>query len=121
MSKIFETVVTKIGPEATTMIAEANMFILFGEGAPKDLADYCFTHTSKEVTGVIQAGGYLLVDGYEFLITSVGNLVYQNLVNLGHITVSLDGATESDLPGTLHIQAPSAPNIKLNSVIEIYE
>lgn len=121
MTKIFETTVTKIGPEAINMLTDANMFILFGEGAPEDLAEYCFTHSSKEVTGTIHPGGYLVIDDTEYLITAVGNVVEKNLSSLGHITVSLDGSTEGSLPGALHIQAPAIPTIQLNSVIQIYE
>ncbi len=118
---VFETTVTKVGPEASNMITDAGMFILFGEGAPEDLAEFCFTHSSKAVNGPIQKGGYVVIDDQEYLITAVGSVVEQNLANLGHITVSLDGAGEPTLPGTLHIQAPSAPQIGVGTVIQIFE
>ncbi|MHC5865626.1 PTS glucitol/sorbitol transporter subunit IIA, partial [Streptococcus pyogenes] len=43
MSVIFETKVVAIGPEALGMIEGANMLILFGEEAPADLAEFCFS------------------------------------------------------------------------------
>ncbi|KXT77474.1 PTS glucitol/sorbitol transporter subunit IIA [Streptococcus sp. DD13] len=121
MTKIFETTVTKIGPDAQNMIDEANMFILFGDGAPDDLADYCFTHNCRKVAGDIHPGGYLVIDDEEYLITAVGSVVSKNLSTLGHITVALDGSTEVTLPGTLHIQVTVPPVIQQGSVIQIYE
>lgn len=118
---VFETKVTNIGPEAVNMMTEAGMFILFGEGAPEDLAEFCFTHDSKTVNGTIQKGGYMVIDEQEYLITAVGSVVGKNLASLGHITVSLDGAGEAALPGTLHILAPNAPQIELGTVIQIFE
>ena len=42
MEKIFDATIVQVGPEAESMIEGANMFILFGEGAPADLAEFCF-------------------------------------------------------------------------------
>lgn len=119
MTTLFETYIVGIGPEAEGMLSEANMFILFGAGAPADLAEYCFTIDNKNLAGEIQIGGKLLVDGVAYPITAVGNLVETNLANLGHITVSLDGSEEGSLPGTLHIQAEALPQLKEGSLIQI--
>lgn len=121
MKKVFETKIIAIGPEAQNMITDAGMFILFGEGAPDDLAEFCFTIDNKTLTGHIQVGGFLVVDGLEYPITAVGSVVEKNLRNLGHITVSLDGSTEGSLPGTLHIQADDIPLLKENSVLQLFE
>ncbi|MBY5034245.1 PTS glucitol/sorbitol transporter subunit IIA [Streptococcus gallolyticus] len=119
MSTIFETRIKAIGPEAENMIEEAGMFILFGDGAPDDLAQYCFTIDNKEVNGEIQPGGQLLIDGHAYPITAVGNVVEKNLSALGHITVSLDGSLESSLPGTLHVDVDDVPVLKEGALIQI--
>lgn len=56
MSVIFETRVVAIGPEALGMIEGANMSTPFGEGAPADLAEFCFT-INKDLKGSIPVGG----------------------------------------------------------------
>ncbi|MGT2753767.1 PTS glucitol/sorbitol transporter subunit IIA [Streptococcus ovis] len=120
MKKVFETKIIAIGPEAQNMIADAGMFILFGEGAPADLAEFCFTINDKTLARPIQIGGKLVVDGLEYPITAVGGVVEKNLSNLGHITVALDGSVEGSLPGTLHIQVENPPVLKEGTVIQIF-
>lgn len=120
MVKIFETKVLEVGPEAQGMIDGADMMILFGEGAPQDLAEYCFMIDNKNLTGSIKVGGRLVVDGKTFPITSVGEVVEKNLVNLGHITISFDGDKEGSLPGTLHVSAPDKVQLRSGSIIQLF-
>ncbi|WP_165212155.1 PTS glucitol/sorbitol transporter subunit IIA [Streptococcus tangpeifui] len=120
MAKIFETKVLEVGPEAQGMIDGADMMILFGEGAPQDLAEYCFTIDNKHLTGPIKVGGRLVVDGEDFPITSVGEVVEKNLVNLGHITIAFDGDREGSLPGTLHVLAPNKVQLGSGSIIQLF-
>ncbi|AWN19675.1 PTS glucitol/sorbitol transporter subunit IIA [Streptococcus sobrinus] len=120
MAKIFETKVLVVGPEAQEMIDGADMMILFGEGAPQDLAEYCFMIDNKDLTGPIQVGGHLVVDGQAFPITSVGDVVEKNLINLGHITISFDGDSEGSLPGTLHVSAPDKIQLSQGSLIQLF-
>lgn len=121
MSKIFETKVVAVGPEAQGMIKGANMLILFGAGAPIDWAEFCFTIDNKNLTGSIHPGGKVVVDNQEYPITAVGNVVETNLSNLGHITISFDGSTEGSLPGTLHIDAPNKVTVKEGTVIQFFD
>lgn len=119
MNKIFETKITQVGIEAQNMIRDAKILILFGEEAPADLAEYCFKINNKKLSGTIEAGGQLIIDDQCFPITSVGNLVEKNLINLGHITISFDDSTGGSLPGTLHVKSKKIINIKLHSIIQI--
>lgn len=119
MSTIFQTKVVAIGPEAAGMIEATNMLILFGEGAPADLAEFCFTIDSKELTGEIAVGGKLVIDSVAFPITAVGNVVEKNLSNLGHITINFDGSSQGSLPGTLHVAADRLPSLSEGSIIQI--
>ena len=119
MSVIFETKVVAIGPEALGMIEGANMLILFGEGAPEDLAEFCFTIDNKDLKDRIHVGGRLLIDQQEFPITAVGDVVEKNLRNLGHISIHFDGSTEGSLPGTLHVQSEKLPILQEGTIIQL--
>lgn len=119
MSTIFETRIQAVGPEAEKMVEEAGVFILFGDGAPDDLAQFCFTIDNKEVSGEIKPGGELLIDGHVYPITAVGNVVEKNLTALGHITVSLDGSHEGSLPGTMHVDIDDVPILREGTLIQI--
>lgn len=120
MVKIFETKIVAVGPEAEEMINGANMLILFGQGAPADLAEYCFTIDNKNLNDDITSGGRLKIDDLEFTITAVGNLVNKNLSNLGHITISFDGSSQASLPGTLHVDGPQRPVISEGSLVSFW-
>lgn len=120
MTKIFEANIVSIGDQAPSMITEANMLILFGMEAPIDLADYCYKISNKDLSGSIQVGGRLVIDGVDYPITAVGSVVEQNLSALGHITISFDGSTEGTLPGTLHVSTAISPVVQLNSMVQIF-
>ncbi|EGJ26544.1 PTS glucitol/sorbitol transporter subunit IIA [Streptococcus porcinus] len=115
MVKVFETKIIAVGPEAEEMIRNANMLILFGQGAPEDLAEFCYTIDNKTLLGNIEPGGKIMIDEDEYHITAVGSLVTKNLKNLGHITISFDGEQQASLPGTLHVLGSTSPNIGLGS------
>lgn len=120
MTTIFQTHVIGIGEQAPQMIDEANMIILFGEGAPADLAEYCYQIEQNELSGGIVPGGYLVIDRVRYLITAVGDLVERNLSTLGHITISFDGSDQVSLPGTLHVAADTPVNLVTGTSIELY-
>lgn len=120
MAKIFEATIVSIGAQAPEMITEANMLILFGMEAPVDLADYCYKISNKDLSGSIQVGGRLVIDGVEYPITAVGSVVEQNLSALGHITIAFDGSTEGTLPGTLHVSTAISPVVQLNSLVQLF-
>ena len=63
MTKIFEARIVSIGAQAPKMIGEANILILFGMEAPEDLAEYCYKISNKDLSGPIQVGGRLVIDG----------------------------------------------------------
>lgn len=120
MNKIFETRVMEIGPNAEMMLEDANMIILFGQEVPGDLAEYCYKIENKNLKGSIKVGGELVIDEQHFPITLIGELVEQNLISLGHITISFDGEAEETLPGTLHVENDEKVNISEHSLIQIF-
>ena len=117
MAQIYTTTVRGIGPEAASF-ADQGMYILFGDGAPAALADFCFTIEMNQSRDDIRPGHRLVIDGAAFPVTAVGSLVRKNLDGLGHITVTFDGATEAQLGGTLHVQG-QPPALSIGSTISI--
>lgn len=118
MKKLFETKVINIGDEAE-MFQQEQMMILFGEDAPSTLADYCYNIELNEVQEDIQPGMNLLFNDHTYQITAVGDVVKKNLSDLGHITIKFDGATEAELPGTLHVEEKALPNVTIGTTIAI--
>lgn len=118
MKTIYKNQVKSIGPLANTFLDE-KMFILFGNEAPQDLKDFCYSIDVVNVDEEIQAGQVLYINNEAFKITSVGDVVQQNLTTLGHITLRFDGSTTPELPGTLYLEEKEIPSIEPGTEIKI--
>lgn len=115
---IYENKIKSIGTLANSFLEE-KMLILFGNGAPQDLKDFCYNIDVIGTNGKIQAGQKLYINDEKFEITSVGDVVERNLTSLGHITLRFDGSTTPELPGTLYLENKEVPLIELGTEIKI--
>lgn len=118
MSVIYSTTVGEIGDEVDSFLGEG-MFILFGQGAPDTLKDYCYIVDVNASTAAIEPGQHLHLDDEFFRITAVGDVARQNLDGLGHITVVFNGATEARMHGSVYVEAGTPPKLHVGSVITI--
>jgi PTS system glucitol/sorbitol-specific IIA component len=118
MKTIYENKIKSVGPLANSFLKE-NMFILFGDEAPKDLKDFCYHIEVVGADGEIKAGQKLYINDEGFEITSVGDLVQRNLTTLGHITLRFDGSVTPELPGTLYLENKKIPEIEQGTLIKI--
>ncbi|MDY4281424.1 MAG: PTS glucitol/sorbitol transporter subunit IIA [[Pasteurella] mairii] len=118
MTIIYETEFTKVGDFARDALTE-NMLIIFKQGAPADLEDYCFIHSHGELTTALQVGDIAEFDGVAYPITAIGDVASVNLKELGHVTWRFDGATTAEYPGTIHILGEIPSAVKENSVLKI--
>ncbi len=118
MKMIYRTTVTKLG-QFVANFSEEKLLILFKDNAPEELADYCVLHTGNEVSDLIKQGDDLVIADQEYKIVYVGDEVYPNLLNLGHITLRFDGNT-AGLGGSLYLEDKPLPVVKMGDVISIY-
>ncbi|WP_312409899.1 PTS glucitol/sorbitol transporter subunit IIA [Pseudescherichia sp.] len=82
---------------------QENKLILFAEPVPEDIADYCAVHRPGKFNGVLLPGQTVKIDNIDYRISAVGSVATANLKQLGHITLSFDGAKRPELPGTVHL------------------
>ncbi|MTD25338.1 PTS glucitol/sorbitol transporter subunit IIA [Erwinia sorbitola] len=103
MKTVYESTFIAVGGCAGEALDD-HFLITFGEGAPGDVADYCFIHR-PEVRGTapLVAGTVITIGEYSWPVTAVGEVAELNLRELGHITVKFDGATAAEFPGTVHV------------------
>lgn len=118
MKTIYKNKIKSIGDLADSFLGE-KMFILFGDGAPQELKDFCYNIEVVEADEEIKAGQKLYINNKSFEITSVGDVVQRNLTSLGHITLRFDGATFPELPGTLYLENKEIPSIDLGTELKI--
>ena len=116
MAVIYDNKVKGLG----ACVAEfEGMFILFGDNAPDTLKDYCYTIDVNPIQQEIKTGQKAVIDGKEYNITAVGDVVMQNLGHLGHVTFSFTGETEAELPGTIYLEEATVPKLEVGSTIQI--
>jgi PTS system glucitol/sorbitol-specific IIA component len=118
MKTIYESKVNSIGTLADSFLEE-KMLILFGDGAPQELKDFCYNIDVTDAAEEIQTGQKLYINDQKFEITSVGDVVQRNLTTLGHITLRFDGSISPELPGTLYLESKDIPSIDLGTKLKI--
>ncbi|WP_413724798.1 PTS glucitol/sorbitol transporter subunit IIA [Sodalis sp. RH16] len=103
MKIIYESTFTDSGQLASESL-EDNFIILFGEGAPKDVVEYCYIHRNIfKNDDHIKVGAIINIGDSVYSVTAVGDVASQNLRELGHITVRFDNAEIAEFPGTIHV------------------
>lgn len=117
MGIIYENVVKGKGELASAFLEEKTI-ILFGDSAPDTLKDYCYSIDVKDAAAKIQEGQTLEIDGKEFKIVLVGDVVQKNLEALGHISIRFTGESDG-LPGTIVVEDSEVPVLDVGSVIRI--
>ena len=120
MKVIYENQVKACGM-AVEEFKDAGMFIIFGDNAPDEIKDYCYSVSVNPINGEIKAGQYMVINGAEFRITCVGPEAPVTLKGLGHCTVSFTGLTEPELLGTIYVEAKPMPDMGIGTVIQIIE
>lgn len=112
MKTVYESTFVAVGSSARESLDD-NFIITFGEGAPQDVADYCFIHrTEVNDGGAFNAGSVLAIGEKEYPVTAVGSVARENLRDLGHITVRFDGAEQAEFPGTVHVAGSTPASIE---------
>ncbi len=114
----YSTTVTKVGPLVADFVGQG-MLILFGEGAPEELHEFCALHRPDIRVGGVRPGDELHVDGHRFKILAVGDVVHANLTALGHISFKACGAVVAQLPGDVCLEKVPLPHLREGSRVEI--
>ena len=99
---LYQLEVISVGKFVSGYLQE-NKLILFAEPVPEDIADYCAVHRPGKFNGVLLPGQTVKIDNIDYRISAVGSVATANLKQLGHITLSFDGAKSPELPGTVHL------------------
>ncbi len=120
MKIIYENKVIGMG-SCVDEFQDAGMFILFGNSAPEELKDYCYSIPVEPIHGEIVAGQLLKVDEETYRITAVGEEAPVTLAGLGHCTINFSGQSEVELPGTIYVENKDMPAVKIGTVIQIVE
>lgn len=117
---IWRAKISHIGRYATQSLGEQRL-ILFSFQAPESITDYCVVHEQGVLTQPLAVGQFLELFDTTYAISAIGDVASRNLKQLGHITLLFDGATEPELPGTVHLRGKAPNELAEQGEITIFE
>ena len=114
----YETTVTAVGEQVAEFI-DHGLLIWFAEGAPEELHFFTVLHRPTVTTGGVRPGDLVRIDDKAFRVTAVGEVANDNMVNLGHIDMKANGASEAPLPGDLCLEELPLPEPRPGTMLVI--
>lgn len=115
----YQVTITQIGAIAQEALADA-MLILFKQGAPSDVADYCFIHSHDDLKQEVKVGDRLQLGEFSYAVTAVGEVASENLRQLGHISLFFDGEENAQFPGAIHLKGEIPINLSVGEQITFF-
>ena len=114
----YATTVTAVGEQVPEFI-EQGLLIWFAEGAPEELHFFTVLHRPTVTTGGVRPGDLVRIDDKTFRVTAVGDVANDNMVNLGHMDLKANGASEAPLPGDICLEELPLPEPRPGSTLVI--
>jgi glucitol/sorbitol PTS system EIIA component len=114
----YAATVTAVGEQVPEFIGQG-LLIWFAEGAPEELHFFTVLHRPTVTTGGVRPGDLVRIDDKVFRVTAVGEVANDNMVNLGHIDMKANGASEAPLPGDLCLEELPLPEPRPGTMLVI--
>lgn len=100
---VYESTVTVVGSQVEAFL-EHGILIFFADGAPAELHDISVLHRASVADDGPRPGDTVHLGATSLEILAVGDVVRDNLLNLGHLDLKADGLTEAKLPGDVCVR-----------------
>lgn len=95
---VYESTVTAVGSQVSAFL-EHGILIFFGDTAPVELHDISVLHRATVADDGPRPGDTVHLGDASLEVLAVGDVVRDNLLNLGHLDLKADGLDEAKLPG----------------------
>ena len=100
---VYESTVTAVGSQVEAFLAHG-ILILFADGSPAELHGISVLHRAAVAEDGPRPGDTVHLGDTALEILAVGDVVRDNLLNLGHLDLKADGRTEPKLPGDVCVR-----------------
>jgi glucitol/sorbitol PTS system EIIA component len=107
----YATTVTRIGEQVEEFLKQG-IIIFFAEGAPEELHFFSVLHEPEVMTGGVRVGDVVRLGDRDLRVTAVGDVLNENMVNLGHLDIKANGADQAPLAGDLCVEQVPLPELK---------
>lgn len=115
---VYDTVVTQVGGQVEAFL-EHGLLILFHAGSPAELHDMSVLHEASLVGDGPRPGDTIHLGQCHLDVLAVGQVVRDNLLNLGHLDLKADGRDEPRLPGDVCVPVGDLPLLSTGDTIRI--
>jgi PTS system glucitol/sorbitol-specific IIA component len=95
---VYESTVTAVGSQVSAFL-DHGILIFFGDEAPPELHDISVLHRASIAEDGPRPGDTVHLGDATLEVLAVGEVVRDNLLNLGHLDLKADGLVEAKLPG----------------------
>jgi PTS system glucitol/sorbitol-specific IIA component len=115
----YETTVVAVGEMAAEFAAEG-IFVFFGKNAPEELHEFAIIHDHDTLAAPVETGDTIQIGDERLTVTAVGAVANDNIANLGHLVLKLNGLEETELPGEVSVASSPAPEVAPGTVVRIF-
>ncbi|HET8616663.1 MAG TPA: PTS glucitol/sorbitol transporter subunit IIA [Actinomycetales bacterium] len=114
----YATEVVAVG-DLVPQFLEQGVLVLFGEQAPEELHEFSVLHRPGSALSGPEPGDVLVIGTTELPVLAVGDVVAENLLQLGHLDIKADGRDEAAMPGDLCVPQVALPRVAPGDQIRI--
>ena len=102
MTALMVSKITAVGPEVEALL-DGGVLILFAEGAPAELAEVsvCQRVEHADAKNKPVSGNSIKIAGISSVITAVGELAWDKIIEMGHVVINYNGASIAERPGEI--------------------
>ncbi len=105
---VYESVVTGVGGQVEAFL-DHGLLIFFGDQSPAELHDISVLHSAGVAEDGPRPGDVIDLGSTSLEVLAVGDVVRDNLLNLGHLDLKADGRTDAKLPGDVCVPVGQLP------------
>ena len=115
---VWESEVTQVGGQVEAFLGHG-LLIFFAANAPAELHDISVLHQASIAEEGPRPGDTIHVGDTSLEVLAVGDVVRDNLINLGHLDLKADGRTEPKLPGDVSVRVGDLPLLNVGDTFKI--
>lgn len=115
---VYESEVTAVGEQVHAFL-DHGLLIFFADESPAELHDMSVRHVATVAEEGPRPGDTIVLGDTRVEVLAVGSVVHDNLINLGHLDLKANGATEAKLPGDVTVAKQDLPLLTAGDAFRI--
>ena len=115
---VYESSVTQVGGQVEAFL-DHGLLIFFGDESPAELHDISVLQRASTAEDGPRPGDVVHLGEHQLEVLAVGEVVRDNLLNLGHLDLKADGRTEAKLPGDVCVAQGPIPLLATGDTFKI--